>query len=469
MVETYLTFALTRADQAANPYFYVPFSVPAGVTRIDVALSCDRSDDCVVDLGILDPQATDFPSSGGFRGWSGSARDAFFVATDDATPGYLPGPIRAGDWRVILGLHRIPAAGATIALTIGLDTAERALADLAKSRAAVRHGAGWYKGDLHCHTFHSDARGAPEVLQAAATQAGLDFLAVTDHNTISQQRYFGPRSSPDLVFIPAMEITTSSGHANVFGLEDWIDFRIARPEDAHVLADRVHCKGGLLSINHDKPPMGWDHDVPDIDCMEAWQSHWLAGNWIALDRYESRLRAGRRIALIGGSDFHQPARLLPDGPLTLARPTTKLWLDELSEQAVLAALKAGRGYVTEAPDGPHLSFTANGKPMGASLGAGPIEVDAEIDGAAGDRLVWIDARGPLSEAIIPDQSWRPTFVFDDVCTFLRAEIVADAGRDRLIEELKSALAGRPAPWMTGNADIDSQPLRRALSNPVYCA
>ena len=469
MVETRLTFALTRADQAANPYFYAPFAVPAGVTRIDVALSYDRSDDCVVDLGILDPQATDFPSSSGFRGWSGGARNAFFVATDDATPGYLPGPVPAGDWRIVLGLYRIPAHGATIALTIKLDTAERTVAGMPASRMTVRRGAGWYKGDLHCHTFHSDARGAPEVLHAAASQAGLDFLAVTDHNTISQQRYFGPRSSPDLIFIPAMEITTSSGHANVFGLEDWIDFRITQPADVHDLAEQVHGKGGLLSINHDKPPMGWEHEVPDIDCMEAWQSHWLAGNWIALDRYESRLRAGRRIALVGGSDFHQPARLLPEGPLTLARPTTKLWLDELSEPAVLAALKAGRAYVTEAPDGPHLSFTANGEPMGSALGAGPVEIDAEIDGAAGDRLVWIDARGPLAETVIPDESWRPTFAFDDVRTFLRAEIVAAASRDRLMDELRTALNGKPAPWITNDTDIDAQPLRRALSNPVYCA
>jgi hypothetical protein len=38
MVETHLAFALTRADQVANPYFYAPVSVPAGVTRIGVAL-----------------------------------------------------------------------------------------------------------------------------------------------------------------------------------------------------------------------------------------------------------------------------------------------------------------------------------------------------------------------------------------------------------------------------------------------
>jgi hypothetical protein len=468
MAGQHFAVALTRTDQAANPYFYVPFAVGAGVTRIDVALDYQRAEDCVIDVGLLDPHATDFPSAQGLRGWSGSARERFFVATDDATPGYLPGAIAAGDWRVVLGLHRVPAAGASAAIHVTLDRRSRPIGEVPCFAAAVRRGAGWYQGDLHCHTFHSDARGAPETLHDAARQAGLDFLAVSDHNTISHHRYFGPRSSPELVFIRAMEVTTSAGHANVFGLGEYVDFRLAQSSDARELAERVHDGGGLLSINHDKPPDPWSHDLADIDCMEVWQSHWFASNWIALARYDSRLRGGRRVTLVGGSDFHQPQNLCAEGPLMLARPTTRLWLDELSERAVLAALKSGRGYVTEAPSGPHLSFTANGRPMGASIAAGNrVTVETEIDGAEGDRLVWIDARGPLKEAIIPSRSWRPGFSFDDVEGFLRAEIVADASRPRLVEELEEALAGKPVPWGGVSADIPEQPLRRALSNPVY--
>ncbi len=126
----------------------------------------------------------------------------------------------------------------------------------------MRQQAGWYKGDLHCHTFHSDARGAPETLHAAAKQAGLDFLAIADHNTITQRRYFHPASSPDLVFVRAMEITTAVGHANVYGVDDWVDFRMTKPSDAHVIEQIVHRKGGLLSVNHDKPTIPWDYELP---------------------------------------------------------------------------------------------------------------------------------------------------------------------------------------------------------------
>ena len=310
-----MTQALTvRVTATEGPYRPVPVEVPPGTTRIDVAMAYAKAGDCIIDLGLMDPRATAFPSPAGFRGWSGGARDSFFVATDDATPGYVPGPIPAGTWTILLGLYRVPPGGAEVALTIRLDDAPRP-AWSPEPAADVRVPApGWYRGDLHCHTHHSDARGGPELLHEAARQAGLRFLAVTDHNTTTQRRYFSPRSSPDLVFIRGEEVTTAEGHANVFGAESWIDFRMTAPADAHLLAEAVRRAGGLLSINHDKPPIPWRHELPAVDCMEAWQSHWFAGNWISLARYDARLRQGRRISLIGGSDWHQPAALAPPGP-----------------------------------------------------------------------------------------------------------------------------------------------------------
>jgi hypothetical protein len=147
----------------------------------------------------------------------------------------------------------IPAQGADVIVTVALDSAERATNPPPARTWPVKQQAGWYNGDLHCHTYHSDARGAPEVLHAAAKQAGLDFLAIADHNTITQRRYFHAASSPELVFVRGMEITTAVGHANVYGVDDWVDFRMTKPSDAHVIEKIVHRKGGLLSVNHDKP------------------------------------------------------------------------------------------------------------------------------------------------------------------------------------------------------------------------
>jgi predicted metal-dependent phosphoesterase TrpH len=457
---------ITPEDQARNPYYYVPFMVPGGTTRIDVTLAYAKAPDCIIDLGCFDCRASEYPTAEGFRGWSGGARDRFFIATDDATPGYVHGEIPAGEWNVILGLYKVPLDGVTVELAIALDFGEREIVSQPVRKEPVRPGRDWYKGDLHCHTFHSDAKGSPETLHAAAKQAGLDFLAIADHNTITQRRYFHPASSPDLVFVRAMEVTTAIGHANAFGADSWIDFRMTRPDHAHTLADMVHETGGLLSINHDKPDIPWDYAFPDADLMEVWQSTWLAWNWISLDRYQQRLASGLRLSAIGGSDYHQPAELKPEGPLVLARPTTVLWLEELSEKAILAAMKAGRGYVTESPSGPHLNLAVNGHPMGSVLPVGEARAEIEIGGASGDELLLFDAGGEVARFAIDGDDvvlkWQ-----GQPARFLRCEIVALASRADLLDQLRSALPAGPLPFGLTEDIVAAQPIRRALSNPVY--
>lgn len=463
---TTITAHITRADQSQNPYFYIPYEVPAGTTRIDVTLAYPKAEDCIIDLGAFDPRDTGYPTQSGFRGWSGGAREHYFIATDDATPGYVHGEIQPGTWNVILGLYKIPEAGAGVTVTVTLDASPRPIAPQPERTFPVRKGSGWYRGDLHCHTFHSDARGAPEILHQAARQAGLDFLAIADHNTITQRRYFHPHSSPDLVFVRAMEITTAIGHANVYGVDDWIDFRMTRPADAHTLAQLVHDRGGLLSINHDKPTIPWDYDFPAADCQEVWQSTWLAWNWVSLERYQQRLASGLKLSAIGGSDFHQPATLQSEGPLVLARPTTVLFLPELSEDAVLAAMKSGHGYVTESPSGPHLEISANGAVMGSTTTA-ISAVSVIVRGADGDSLVLLDTTGEIARMPIGGDDWQAEIAVSPQ-QFVRAEIIAsDTSRTRLLAELADILGGNALPWQLRNADIDSQPIRRALSNPIY--
>src|SRR5690606_33442613 len=142
--------------QSQNPYFYIPFDVPVGTTRIDVTLAYSKAEDCIIDLGAFDPRDTGYPTAEGFRGWSGGARERFFIATDDATPGYIHGAIQPGIWNVILGLYKLPEAGTEATVTITLDAAPRALVPQPARTLPVRSKPGWYKGDLHCHTFHSD-------------------------------------------------------------------------------------------------------------------------------------------------------------------------------------------------------------------------------------------------------------------------------------------------------------------------
>jgi hypothetical protein len=81
----------------------------------------------------------------------------------------------------------------------------------------------------------------------------LDFIAISDHNTTSQ--YDGIRELQpyydQLLLIPAREITTFYGHANVFGLTDFVDFRVGSRSvpNVNTISSQVNAYHGLLSIN----------------------------------------------------------------------------------------------------------------------------------------------------------------------------------------------------------------------------
>ena len=104
--------------------------------------------------------------------------------------------------------------------------------------------------------------------------------------------------------------------------------------------------------------------------------------------------------------------------------------------------------------------------MGGTASAIPA-IDAVIRGAAGDRLVLIDATGPVVDVEIGSDDWSVTLPLPGAHTFIRAEIIAAASRPRMIDEFTSALDGRDLPWQLKGADLAQQPIRRALSNPIY--
>ncbi len=71
-----LTGEITRADH--QTYRELPFTVPAGATRISIDFTYDKDNRTVIDLGLRDPQ--------GQRGWSGGNKAHIEVGASDATP-----------------------------------------------------------------------------------------------------------------------------------------------------------------------------------------------------------------------------------------------------------------------------------------------------------------------------------------------------------------------------------------------
>ncbi|MGN9838735.1 CehA/McbA family metallohydrolase [Nonomuraea sp. H19] len=320
----------------------VPFEVPAGTAAVTVRLSYDRSQG-VIDLGCGAPD--------GFRGWSGGARDEYTITRDWATPGYLPGEPEAGTWHVWLRLHRIPPQG----LDYTLDISTRPVAPPEPLTEEPPHGERpprrdipdvdglrWFAGDFHAHTVHSDGILTIPELAELAHGRGLDFLAVTDHNTVSHHPRLA-KIDRDITLLPGQEVTTDRGHANVFGDVGWVDFR--RPADDW--AEHAAREGGLISINH---PLGGDCAwLLPIDrrprVAEVWSSGWWDRRWGAPLAWADAWRDD--VIAIGGSDFHRPGSDgLPGAPTT--------WVLAEDPSMALDGVRAGRTAVSAGPDAPLL-------------------------------------------------------------------------------------------------------------------
>jgi hypothetical protein len=321
-----------------------------------VELAYDRSAG-VIDLGCFDTE--------GFRGWSGGAREWYAIAPDWATPGYLPGRPAAGSWQVALGLHRVPPAGLRWELRVSFhpgtpppEPGRPPVPDRPPRRSLpAPDGLRWLAGDLHAHTVHSDGTLTVDELAATAVAAGLDFLAVTDHNTTSHHRLL-PDSSLHygLTLVPGQEVTTDRGHANAFGDIGWVDFRRPAADWVSTVAGR----GGLLSVNH---PLGadsaWRQPLPQRPPLaEVWHSGWWDRTWGAPLAW--LLAWDPATVPVGGSDFHNPAHTA-----RLGQPTTWVAAAEPSVEGILAALAAGRVSISESPTGPALLRTAENELVAA--------------------------------------------------------------------------------------------------------
>jgi len=469
-------------DKEEGDFRYLPFPLPAGVQSIHVRYDYGRTsmaaarqgEENVLDLGIFAPGLKDGRPNA-FRGWSGGARTDFFVGRDDATPGYLPGPLPEGLWHVVLGLYRIAPDGCDYTVTIRLETdsavkhtssdrdsdgssgplSERERGTRPKIDVATEPGGQWYVGDLQSHTWHSDANASPNQIARVAMHRGLDYLAVTDHNTISHHPELGRLSTNGLLLVPGMELTTNYGHANIWGLSRWVDFRHrSAVEVAQSFAD-AHEQDALVSLNHPFSDCPWTFGFIDgVDAIEVWQGLWNRGNARAVAWWDELLTSGHRVTGVGGSDRHEPAAYDPHFPHQVGTPATAILAENLTTPAILAGIARGNVTIAESPGGPWLHMGVQRKDgVGASAG-GTLEPDTEltvicrVSGAGEDTVEIIaDGRTIASRPVSAGDETLELRIKVPNCSYVRAQLVAGHGKEILVDE--------------------SYPLVRALCNPVY--
>lgn len=418
-------------------YAHVPFEVPPGVRALHVRyeysdrISSDPllSGGNTLDIGLFDPRGI-AESSSGFRGWSGSNKLAFSVTETWATPPYLSGPIQQGVWNVLLGPYKVGPRGCEyrVEIAFGDDpgVAEPRLAEVSgvelPSLAPVAE-AGWLRGDLHCHTLHSDGDSWPADMLAEAVRRGLDFLGVTDHNQVGHQADYARVQGQHVpIVLPGVEVTTYGGHWNAWGTDRWWEFR--EPESAAV-SRTMHAaaaSGALVSVNHPKPfGPPWEYpDAHGYHAVEVWNGSWERLNHVSLAWWEQQLRAGRRLVALGGSDTHVLKAVDPDGRhgRSLGSPTTWAMTDGVrTPEAVLGALRAGQVFLSRDPDGPQLYLDRT--PEGARV---------HVVGARGAALILVSAEGVAYSAQISSDDWTATPRLAEWPLYLRAQVMDEHGQ-----------------------------------------
>ncbi len=405
-------------DPGAADWVYLPVAVPDGVQQIEVSYSYDKpavpsgtvTNSC--DIGIFDQRGTDLEGRG-FRGWSGGFRTSFTIAADAATPGYLPGRVRAGRWHVVLGPYQVSPQGLTYSVTVALTFGPQrpVLQPSYPRRAVPGTGPAWYRGDCHLHTVHSDGKRLPAEVAAGARAAGLDFMVSTDHNTSSSHGVWGPLDGPDLLIITGEEITTRNGHVLALGTRPghWVDWRYRARDDVFTrIARTVHRDGGLVVPAHPYCPYvgcRWKFGYDDADALEVWNGPWTVDDEYAVETWDGLLVAAGRgrkrwLPALGNSDAHSE-------PQRIGLPQTVVHAEALSTQAVLGALADGRSYLAESAD-VYVALTAAGQGRRAGIGqrlrvgaATPVTVTAEVTGVPHGVVRLITDEGQLVQSQLP--------------------------------------------------------------------
>jgi hypothetical protein len=356
---------------SGGDYVDVPFTVPAGTVEIQIR-NTDGSDYVILDWGVWGPD--------GFRGWGGGLTDDVVIGVDQSSRSYLPGAISPGTWNVTVGKAKLdPVTGGHYSIDVICRDNATLPIDVKASYmpVVVKPERRWYKGDFHVHSIQSgDAAATFDQISTLAKSRGLDFVNVSDHNTVSQHALLAAIQSTttDFLFLRGVEITTYSGHGNAVGISSYVDHRLGfNNRTMRGIVDDVAAQGGVFIVNHPKLDLGtscigcaWTHldDTPwdKVAGIEIITGNWEIGVQAFVPRvlamWDGLLAQGYKIAAIGGSDDHTAG--MNQGPTgsQIGSPTTLVLADGLSEAAIMEGIRHGRTIVQlRGPDDPFVEMT----------------------------------------------------------------------------------------------------------------
>jgi PHP family Zn ribbon phosphoesterase len=184
---------------------------------------------------------------------------------------------------------------------------------------------GYYVGNLHTHTFSSDGQMTyHEVIETART-LGFDFIAITDHDTISFATRFLCPIEKRILCIIGEEVSSKDGHILAIGITDTVPSGLSAEETIK----RIHEQGGLVIPAHPAVANGLSIERIkglSIDAIEC-NPH------SKIENYGYSCQLLPNFPYVYNSDAHRREEL--------GRIANRCWLANLSIEALKEAVKAG--------------------------------------------------------------------------------------------------------------------------------
>jgi predicted metal-dependent phosphoesterase TrpH len=170
------------------------------------------------------------------------------------------------------------------------------------------------RADLHVHPVgNGSAVRSPTALLSALVAAGLDLVALTDHNRIDAAAELAARGADaGLVMLVGEEITSREGHVLGLGL----GALVAPGRSLGDTVEEIHAQGGLAVVAHPLLPIPSSASERTLkalaqgrperrpDAVEGFNPGvaWMPG----YRRRVEQLAAAAGYAVVGGSDAHRP-------------------------------------------------------------------------------------------------------------------------------------------------------------------
>jgi len=167
----------------------------------------------------------------------------------------------------------------------------------------------WYRGNLHAHS--SPASVCSEIsmgdLLDGYVRAGIRFLAITDHRTVSEPR------RDELILLPGMEWDNSAGrHTNIIGLDKETVRQAAGITEQEQLLGSFGGKDTLLILNHPNWELTPHYRREQMAALEGFDGieiynhviERLPGSALATDKWDYLLSTGKRVLGFANDDSH---------------------------------------------------------------------------------------------------------------------------------------------------------------------